>query len=628
MTAMFLLPPPPESWDGPSEVVASMSDWPFQRTIEPAGRGFLTLLKKLSGEYHEEDNEDDDDAEKKDDDADADLRRRSSHKHKLHPLEQNTEDLYALLGLGHLRWRATNDDLKAAYRKMILIYHPDKMKASEVDVTDESDERFKAIQKAYDTLTDLKKRRAYDSTEDFDDAIPSESAARKATDFYKLFDSVFERNAQWSLVQPAPKLGDDSTSFDDTKKFYNFWWDFKSWRDFKIEDEFDLEQAESREEKRWMELQNEKQKASKKKEERTRILRLAELAYKFDPRIRRQAEEAEAAKNKKKNAAAEAKRKAQEEAERKIEEEKRKKEEDDKKASEDAAVRKKQKVQEQKRLTRLRKEFRNTCKLLEPVPRDEEVELLIIKFNAAQLGELLGSIKGEAQSQPAAEGADEEESSSPSSSSATLNKQPFDAAISQFSNELTPPPRHKVEPVKVVPKEKPWTDDELSNLAKGLIKYPGGVSNRWEQIADLLPGRTTKEIANKVKEVKSAQQYANKSSVMTSKDPFDKLKSKVGEKPISAVPSQRTDENQPWEEAAPATTTTTDAAPAATTTAAETEEVEWTPEEQKALEAGIQKYKNGTPDRWDKVADHVKTKSKKECVARYKYLVTLYKGKK
>lgn len=68
---------------------------------------------------------------------------------------------------------------------------------------------------------------------------------------------------------------------------------------------------------------------------------------------------------------------------------------------------------------------------------------------------------------------------------------------------------------------------------------------------------------------------------MTSKDPFDKLKSKVGEKPISAVPSQRTDENQPWEEAAPATTTTTDAAPAATTTTAETEEVEWTPEEQK-----------------------------------------------
>lgn len=66
--------------------------------------------------------------------------------------------------------------------------------------------------------------------------------------------------------------------FDDTKKFYNFWWDFKSWRDFKIEDEFDLEQAESREEKRWMELQNEKQKASKKKEERTRILRLAGMS--------------------------------------------------------------------------------------------------------------------------------------------------------------------------------------------------------------------------------------------------------------------------------------------------------------------------------------------------------------
>lgn len=37
--------------------------------------------------------------------------------------------------------------------------------------------------------------------------------------------------------------------------------------------------------------------------------------------------------------------------------------------------------------------------------------------------------------------------------------------------------------------EKPakvWTPEELSILAKGLVKYPGGTANRWTQIASLL----------------------------------------------------------------------------------------------------------------------------------------------
>lgn len=84
---------------------------------------------------------------------------------------------------------------------------------------------------AYDTLTDLKKRRTYDSSEEFDDSIPSEKAANEK-EFFGLFDPVFERNARYtlkwllcsakifirfSLVQPAPKLGDMKTSYPQSR---------------------------------------------------------------------------------------------------------------------------------------------------------------------------------------------------------------------------------------------------------------------------------------------------------------------------------------------------------------------------------------------------------------------------
>lgn len=63
--------------------------------------------------------------------------------------------------------------------------------------------------------------------------------------------------------------------FDQVKKFYDFWWEFKTWREFRSEDEYDLEQADSRDERRWMEKQNEKMTADQRKAERARLLRLA-----------------------------------------------------------------------------------------------------------------------------------------------------------------------------------------------------------------------------------------------------------------------------------------------------------------------------------------------------------------
>ena len=128
-------------------------------------------------------------------------------------------------------------------------YHPDKQTGDQK--LDENDPIFLAIQKAYDTLGDEKKRRSYDSQFEFDESIPGPSISG---DFFKTFGPVFIRNARFSEVKPVPLLGTKSTGMDEVYAFYDFWARFKSWRDFSQSDEHDESTAECREEKRWMQV--------------------------------------------------------------------------------------------------------------------------------------------------------------------------------------------------------------------------------------------------------------------------------------------------------------------------------------------------------------------------------------
>ncbi|OGH39182.1 MAG: hypothetical protein A3B44_00680 [Candidatus Levybacteria bacterium RIFCSPLOWO2_01_FULL_38_21] len=62
-------------------------------------------------------------------------------------------DFYKILGISR---NATSDEIKKAYRKLALAYHPDRNK------TKEAGERFKEINRAYEVLSDPKKKEAYD----------------------------------------------------------------------------------------------------------------------------------------------------------------------------------------------------------------------------------------------------------------------------------------------------------------------------------------------------------------------------------------------------------------------------------------------------------------------------------
>lgn len=63
------------------------------------------------------------------------------------------KDFYKVLGVAP---ESNEDDIKKAYRKMALKFHPDKN--SDADAED----KFKEIAEAYEILTDPKKRSIYD----------------------------------------------------------------------------------------------------------------------------------------------------------------------------------------------------------------------------------------------------------------------------------------------------------------------------------------------------------------------------------------------------------------------------------------------------------------------------------
>lgn len=63
------------------------------------------------------------------------------------------KDYYKILGISK---GASEDDIKKAYRKLALKYHPDKNK------TADAEEKFKEVAEAYEVLSDKKKRDVYD----------------------------------------------------------------------------------------------------------------------------------------------------------------------------------------------------------------------------------------------------------------------------------------------------------------------------------------------------------------------------------------------------------------------------------------------------------------------------------
>lgn len=77
----------------------------------------------------------------------------ANNPHFLDEISHRMTDHYAALGLGS---DASLADIKKAFRQKASFYHPDKNPASDAAT------RFRAVQQAYEVLSDPEQRQAYD----------------------------------------------------------------------------------------------------------------------------------------------------------------------------------------------------------------------------------------------------------------------------------------------------------------------------------------------------------------------------------------------------------------------------------------------------------------------------------
>lgn len=240
---------------------------------------------------------------------------------------------------------ATDAEIRKAYRKAALKWHPDKNPGREATAT----ERMKLVTEAYGVLSDATERAWYDAhresilhgggsgTADSSSLLPnlftffSTSCFSGFEDdkggFYstyaRAFDSIARAEARHrprsSAARDWPAFGAAASKWADVAAFYRSWTNYASDMTFAWEDAHNTNEAPNRLTRRWMERENAKA-HHKAREEWTDLVRtLAKFARKRDPRVAAEAqrlrEEREARQAAREARAAAAKAEAAESAE-------------------------------------------------------------------------------------------------------------------------------------------------------------------------------------------------------------------------------------------------------------------------------------------------------------------------
>lgn len=552
----------------------------------------------------------------------------------LDPKEWKKQDHYKVLGLEKVRHRASDELIKTAYRRMVLKHHPDKRKALGEEIRTD-DDYFTCITMAYETLGVLGKRRAYDSVDpEFDNSIPSGNDLKR--DFYKVFSCYFELNSRWSEKPNVPKLGGPMDDREKVERFYSFWYDFKSWREYSYEDEEDKEKCSDRDERRFVDKMNKAERLRKKKEEMSRIRALVDLAYNNDPRIakfKQEDKERKLAAKRAKQSAAQARK---EEEERLLKEAQLLKEQAE--AVERAKIEaKRQEREAQKRaLKKERKVLRDTCKSNDYYAENAEenlkhmqaVEKLCELFGLAELEELNKNLLNDGKSS-------------------------FLKAVKECEDRLKKEKEALLETVTrksensskkgLVETNAEWTDDNIQLLIKAVNLFPAGTHQRWEVVANFVNQHadtsakfSAKAVLAKAKDLQNADFSRNNLKDVANKQAFDNFRKDkrnaltVDESEISRKLDHKSEVGSAKSLGKSEAGAAVKKAEEGLTNGASKAKVEapWTAAEQQLLEQALKTYPSTTADRWDRIAECIPNRSKKDCVKRYKELVEAVRAKK
>jgi DnaJ homolog subfamily A member 5 len=213
----------------------------------------------------------------------------------------------------------TADDaaIRKAYRAAALANHPDKNRGTDEDA---AEERFKAVQHAYEVLSDSHERAWYDSHRDAilrgrdpaDGTHPGEDGfAASATNvdlfsfftssayagfddgpdsFFEVYANVFETLAaeerEAGASQVSASFGGSDAEWSTVRNFYRAWDGFSSRKAFGHADKWNLADAPNREIRRGMERENKRERVLAKKEFNALVRDLVSFVKKRDIRVK------------------------------------------------------------------------------------------------------------------------------------------------------------------------------------------------------------------------------------------------------------------------------------------------------------------------------------------------------
>ncbi|CAG9531741.1 unnamed protein product [Cercopithifilaria johnstoni] len=161
-----------------------------------------------------------------------------------------------------------------------------------------------------------------------------------------------------------------------------------------------------------------------------------------------------------------------------------------------------------------------------------------------------------------------------------------------------------------------WTSEELALLIRlSTEKYPAGTPNRWELLARMLD-RSPQDITFMVGKLKGMKrdEYANLLRSSQSSTVVQKAAQITLLKQSNQLSDEKSDN---WN---------------ISSEDSDTEKgkisVTWSNYDQRLFETALQEFPKGTADRWDKIANCVSSKTKQQCIERFRYLSELVRQRK
>lgn len=407
-------------------------------------------------------------------------------------------------------------------------------------------------------------------------------------------------------------------------------------------DEEDKDKGQDREERRWIEKQNKDIRKKRKKEEMSRIRSLVDLAYNNDPRIVKFRNEDKEKKQAAKRARMSLVQAAKAEEERVI--------------KEAQLAKEKAELAEQKRIEQIRLEkevqkraLKKERKLLRDTAKEQnyystsEKEKIRNMEGVEKICEMLKTLELQSFNKELVAG----------------GRDVFIKVLKETEDKLEEERRSLFETNKpsvttsseqknLIPVDKNalWIPENMQLLIKAVNLFPAGTVQRWEVIANYLNQHGTnlggkkfiaRDVLNKAKDLQSSDFTKNSLKSQANEDAFASFQKSKKElkiidqadisvndddvKPASVQPKQNGVSNE-------SAKVKMNGSAKSTNPASSAESKPWTKDEQALLEQAMKTFPISTAERWDRIAECIPNRTKKDCLRRVKELVDRVNAKR